>query len=281
VTIATRAQIISNLAQGLGVYQPFIPNAPSGGTSAAFNSGGFTLNLGFNNIGTSLWGTLVSAPQPPSLPNSIITSLMGGCSLAQPTLFGWLYKIGTLNLAATGNQLTHDAATFPILRTRFGAASTAIPLIPLVTITTLTATTAPIFQLKTNAGAAGYTNQDGSSVIGTKSFTFPSTGTTVNSTYIIRPEDGDSAVRDINQINVSAAGTAGAATVWGFEALACLQVPTGAYGCLHDTFFAGMLANHLEAGLATSGTAVASLVMIQFNTSISNANLIMTGVVNS
>jgi hypothetical protein len=169
--------------------------------------------------------------------------------------FGNFYKLGTLNLAATGDQFTHDAATFPVLRTRLGQASQAVPLRPLVQITTACSVTAPIFILRTAAGAAGYVDEDGNSVIGTKTMTMPSVTTAVQSTYLFRLEDGDSAITDITAIEVTTASSTGAATIWGFEELGTVPAVIGSEGGYRDAVFSGLRMATMNSAVATSGTA--------------------------
>ena len=283
MAITTRAGIQQNIAKGWGVIQLLSGTTRVGGTTA--NAGCGFMNIGFswNSIGTTLYTTLQSFPLPLSLPNEVFHLWsqyyggLGGCGL------GYLYKIGTVDLTATGNQLTHDAATFPVVRTQLNAASQPVGLIPVVLITTATATTAPVFRLRTLAGAAGYVDQDGNSIVGTKTMTMPAAATAAGSGYIIRLEDGDSAVRDITNVEVTTAGTAGAATIYGLEILS--KYPTNRQNYIPATsngLFRGIELPDLRPATATSGTVTAELVgWAQRTTTLGGADMILNvGVLN-
>lgn len=261
--VSTRADIMTKLAQGKGALS--FTKSPAGVnvTAAAAASGYFSAQLRGNELTSTLPGTIDGWPLAPSLPDTI--GLVSAGALQTNGSGGqflcWIYKFGTLNLAATGDQFTHDAATFPILRPEFGTSGPLL-LIPLVQITTATATTPPVFRLRTAGGAAGYVDQDGNSVIGTKTMTMPAAATVAGSTYIFRLEEEDSAVRDITNIEVTTAGTTGAATVWGMEILTSQHV-LGVFEVLgHDRLFGGLGHSDLTPGVATSGTATAYLTTV-------------------
>jgi hypothetical protein len=193
----------------------------------------------------------------------------------------WVYTIGTLNLAATGDQFTHDAATFPLLRTEFGEASKAITLLPAIYITTATTVTAAVFSMKTNAGGTGYTDQDGNTTVANVLMTLPAAATAVQSSYLFRLNSGDSGVRDINQIDVDTAASAGAATIFGVEIIADICNYPG-QGGLSNVLVNGLRLSELKPAVATSGTATAVLALVALGTGTSGAgsNPVIVGALN-
>lgn len=232
-------------------------NVSAGTTSC----GHFTAQLRGNDLTSTMPGTVDSWITPPGMGSTALlySAVSVGTNGSGGQVYGWLYKFGTLSLSATGDRFTHDAATFPVTRTIMGVANTAVPLIPLVQITTASATTAPVFRLRTVAGAAGYTNQDGAGVVGTKTMTMPAATTNAGSTFFFRLESGDSAVTDISAVEVTTAGTAGAATIWGLEILSSPHI-NGLYEVpAHDVLYGGLGMNDLSPAVATSGTASAVL----------------------
>lgn len=264
MAITTRAIALQDFAAGKGMFTPC--KSPSGAnvTAGAAASGYFTAQIRGNELTSTLPGTIDGWPRSPSPPNCIALSSLACLATngSGAQFSGWIYKIGTVNLAATGNQLTHDAATFPVLRTRWGAASQAVPLIPLLQITTATTTTAPVLRLRTAGGAAGYVNQDGTSVIATKTMTMPAAATANGSTYIWRLEDGDVAVQDITNVEVTTAGATGAATVWGLELLHTPHTWQIYEVTNHDSLYGGLSYANLAPAVATSGTATAILTTV-------------------
>lgn len=265
MAISTIDNVLQKIGKGEGFSMINLQLSSGTTTTAAAAASGFiTTQLHFNGIGTARPSTLVGLPLPPVLPNSLnfVFGQAGLNSSNRGMYLAWIYKIGTLNLAATGNQFTHDAATFPILRTQFGVASQALTLIPILMITVATTTTAAILRLRNNSGpAAGYNNQDGTGTIGTIDFTLPNVATTVDSGFILRLEDGDSGVQNITQIDITTAAAVGTADVWGAE----LICPFGEILPLPftmDAMTGGLSMADFAPGVATSGTATAYLVVV-------------------
>lgn len=262
MTISNRVAAIQQIAAGKAQHSPSVTLTSGAVTAGIASCGFFTLGLTASTIGTTYPNTLVSLPGVPS-PSSPFRNLISTAFPAS-TKGGWLariYVIGTLNLTATGNQFTHHAATFPILRTKYGQANQPLNLVPLIYITTQTATTAPAFVLQTSSSGAGYVNQAGSNVVGSKTFTLPAAATAAQSLYLLRLEDGDSAVQDISQINVTSAGTAGTATIFGMEKLSPLIALT-TINTVYDGLLGGLGLQDFTPGVATSGTASSYLVWI-------------------
>lgn len=276
------------MAKGLGMMNAYTTVNSSSSTTASgvAASGQYTIQLHFNSIGTTINTTLVGLQLPPSLPQSLfLTQCQGNNDSGFMGMYlAYLYKIGTLDLSAVGNRLTHDAATFPVLRTQFGEASKPLSLTPIIYVTTATTVTAAVFGLRTNAGAAGYTNQDGSAVIGTDSnFTMPAAATAINSAFILRLNAGDSGVRDINQININTKATAGAASIFGAELLAPLSQIADQTNFVCDSLFGGFAPMDLKPAVATSGTATSYLSIITMNRTSGGIHTtpIIMGVLNS
>lgn len=283
MAITDRTDIMTKLAAGKGVFGYTLSAGGITASTGVAASGHFTGQLRANGIGSTMPSTLVSWPQPSSsLPDHVMLMATGALNSNSSTgnFIGFLYKLGTLNLAATGDQFTHDAATFPVTRTAMGATA-AIPLIPLVQITTATATTAPVFRLRTAGGAAGYVDQANNSVVGVKTMTMPAAATAAGSTFVFRLEEEDSSVLDITNIEVTTAGTAGAATIWGLEILSSVHVPNLYETYASDLLFGSLRHADLTPGTATSGTATTILGAISLASTSANLTGFYWGVNNA
>lgn len=269
----TRQEIHEKLGQGLGMAMPVVTAAGAIGTAAALASGFINVSILSNSVGSTFPGTLVSFPFPPapSAPISPTFGLIGNMG-NRSGLLARLYRIGTLNLAATGNQFTHDSATFPLLRTEFGETNKPISLIPLIQVTTALTTTAATLRLRNATGpASGYTNQDGTAQTGNIDFTFPSATTAANSTYVPMLNVAtsglrDSGVRDVSNIDVTTAAGAGAATIWGMEPIMPLAHFSNAGGGFTDAVMSGMLGSDTAPAVPTAGTLTSLLAFIQYGT---------------
>lgn len=241
-------------------------------TGAAVNSGGMTITMSAA-LGSSFPSSLVGLAE--SATNTDMMHLMGfmsPSSTARGSAIVRLYKLGELNLAATGNQFTHHSATYPVRRKLLGVSNSNVRLIPLIQITTATATTAPVIRLRTVAGGAGYKNQANVSVVGNVDFTFPSATTAVNSVFRLRLNVGDYAVTDINHIQVVTAASAGTATVWGMEMHFPVQSSSFA-PTMFDSFFGSLLLPiDTNPAAPVSGTAESYMLGLGFN-SISAHNI--------
>ena len=260
--ISSIKDIISNIAAGKGIFSAYILSSNGGSTAAAAASGFFNIQIAANNIGTTLPNTFTQ------IPNNAIQTILNVSNITLTTNqrsmeIGFLYKLGTINLTATGDRFTASAGvTFPLLRTIYGAASQAISFEPLVLITTATSVTAPIFRLRTAAGASGYINQSGASVIGTRTMTMPAAATAAQSAYIFRLEDGDSAVQSISAVEVTTASTTGAADVYGWEPLAMYGSQTSGWTHISDNLLCGINMQNLYPAVATSGSVTSYLSVI-------------------
>lgn len=284
MAITTRADVFSRLLQGKGLLSPGVSEVTGGNTAGNAGAGGYSLQVHASAIGTTYPSTLIDMPPlPAGLPNELLSvSATALFNAAGPIVLVRLYLMGSLNLAATGNQFTHNAGwTAPLLRTIFGQASQPIALMPMIYVTTATATTAPIFTIKTNAGGAGYVDQDGDNVIGTKTFTMPAAATSAQSGFFLRLEDGDSGVRDITQINVDTAGSAGAADIYGVEFLQPTGSAIDSKPKLVDALFGGLGMTDLKPAVPTSGTVPSLLGAIALETGARTMAMHVAAVLNS
>lgn len=244
-----------------GFYVPVTTVGQTATTNSTIANGFFNVYQAFNGLGTTLFTTLVSAPTP-NQPNASLqlANVIAYCNNSRGMIFGWLYKLGDLNLAATGDQFTHDAATFPVLRTRMGQAAQPVPLIPIMFVSTATTVTAAIFT------TTDYVDQDGNTVVGTKTFTMPNAATALQSGFVLPLEDTDTAIRDIQQINVGTAASVGAAQIYGFEPLVPMQTPSVGGGSGVDMLGEHLTLPDMRPAVATSGTAAAYLSMLVIGT---------------
>jgi len=275
--ITVRNDVFQRMGRGLGTFMPFLcQNHTATTTGGAAASGFHSLQMFLNALGTTQPNTLVGLPLPPSLsgPLRLVLS-QTQVSSARVGFLAYFYKIGTVDLtAAAGSEMfTHDSAGFPVKRTKFGVANTAVNLLPMLYITTATATTAPAFIIRNPSGpAAGYTNQAGAGVTGTKTITLPSATTTVASGFMLRMENGDSGVQDVSNIESVTAGSAGAGIIFGLE----LLVPLGFYSAglpsVYDALFGGVLMRDLAPAVPTSGTLTGYLGILSIGTG-GNVNL--------
>lgn len=262
MAITTRQGALANASQGKGVVVPVVTAGSGASTAANSSSGNISLHVASNAIGSVIPTSLQDLAFPAGLPSP--TRLLGlsiGSTSGTVAFLARFYKIGTLDLTATGNKFTHDAATFPILKNQMGASS-ALNLIPVMYISTATATTAPQLTLATVASGAGYVNQDGNNVVGTKNWTAPATNTAGSSAFILTLEDGDSAVRDVTQIDVTVASAAGAATIYGMEPYCMFSIAAPGYECTRNLLVNPPSIPNIAPGVATSGTASSFLAIV-------------------
>jgi len=275
MTISTRNQILQNMAAGKGVYSISSCKGvtPTAGAAA---SGYFTSAIQFNGFST-LPGTLYSIPGGASgLSNELFLTDFSispaGSTAGSGAYLARLYRIGGVSLTATGNRFTHDAATFPLTRTNMGTTSN-VNLIPMAYVTTALTTTAGAFILKDSGGTAGYTNQAGSNIVGTKTFTFPSATTAAGSGYMLRLEDGDSAVQDIIQVNVTTSSAAGAFDIYGAEVLALISTPATSNTVLshHDALYGSLMMRDINPATPTSGSVTSYLAVLPLGNAATTA----------
>lgn len=252
----TYDDILKQYAKGLAhtsITQPLGAGVP---TTATVNSGGMTINVSAMQIGTTYPNTIIGfhESKKPSANLMLIQDMLRGNGANASSFNVRLYRAGTLSLTSTGNQFTADSATFPLLRTQFGQANQPIALIPVIQVTTATSVTAPVIQLATSGGGAGYTDQDGNATVGNVNFTFPAAATAVSSWYRLRLNVGDYACRAINQINVVTASTTGAATIWLMELLSPVQSLVSAPATFDALFGSAFMPSNINPAVPTSGS---------------------------
>ena len=284
MAITSRSSILTNMASGKGFSHFFYGKSNAGVTAANANSGSITLEPFPGNISTYM-STLYGLPLPAGLPNELfITSL--SFSAANVRFGGFLarfYLMGTVDFTATGDRFTADAnVTYPLTRKVYGAATQTISLTPVIALTTAMTGTAAQFIVKTAAAGTGYVNQAGSNVVGTKTFIYPSATTALQSTYIIRLEEGDSAVQSIAAINVTTASTAGVGAVYGVEYL-CPGANTQSYagGSIIDTVSGCLLMTDLAPAVPTAGTLTSYLMWCTAGSSNAYSSCHLTAVLNA
>lgn len=264
--VATLDDILKQQARGKYVMRMGV-SATTLAVSAAGASAGFiSLSFTGNSIGSTLPSTIADFLMPAGITGDLwtVASVDGFNTNLRGWMFARIYKVGTVVLTATGNQFTHDAATFPLLRTEFGVASKPQALWAVIQVTTALSTTAAAFTMN-------YVNEDGTSVTGTRTFTFPAATTGQGSVYFLPLEQGDWACRDVSAINVTTASATGAATVWLMEQLE----PT--YNAFAGPLTADYISGHGLAvtnqtpAVATSGTATTNAVFSLFGASAAAA----------
>ena len=238
----------------------FVTRMGTSGTGASTNAGTsacgfFTLSFTGNAIGTTLPNTFGEFAIPSGITADLtnLASLSGSSLSARGCAFFRIYKVGTINLAATGNQFTHDTATFPLLRSEFGVSNKAQALWPVLQVTAVTATNQAVMTFT-------YVNQIGSSVTGARTLTLPAAATSASSAFFIPLEQGDWAAQDITAMNITTAATAGTATVWLAEEI---DPSTNLFAtCMTADFIAGygLKTNNQTPAVATSGTVTTATV---------------------
>lgn len=267
-TVNNRDNIFIRTAKGYGMQSTYLASTSGATTAAAAGSGFLTTQLQVNSIGTTLPNTLVGFQLPAGLTTALrpwLTTLTA--TVLRGFYLCYFYNMGTVDLANAAavpyDGFTADASvTYPLTRTKYGQAAQTISLLPFFYITTATTVTAPIFNLATTLGGAGYVDQDGNSIVGTKTMTMPAAATAVQSGFIIRLEEGDSAVQSISAVQVTTKGSAGAARVFGVELLAPLSSLLISMPFVNDGAFSGLNLPDLRPATPTAGTLTSYLGLI-------------------
>lgn len=265
MAITNRTSIHTRLAQGKGMIGVYNNLAGTSLTAAAQGSGNVTITIS-PITGSSHPSTYYGWVLPAGLSTNLnmIANFISTNSADRSGWLAHLYKLGTLDMtiAAPTDGFTAEAGvTFPVLRTKFGTASQPVTLLPIINIVTATATAACVFTPKTTAGGAGYTDQDGNSTVGAKTWTAPGAVTAQNGSYFIRLNDGDLGLRTLTQLSVSTASTTGTAqVVWGAEIIGMMS--QGTFVGLDDAVTCGIRAADLAPAVATSGTVTSILVWL-------------------
>ena len=283
MTLSNLQSITTNLAQGFGQVMPQL-TAGVAGTAAAASSGYFSAGLRVSSLGTTQPGTLVQMLSKDNATNQLLSvfNYASATSGGKNTYFGRFYRIGGVSLGATGNEFTHDAATFPVTRTVMGVSGTALNLIPIVYVTTALTGVAAQFIIKGSAGTTGYVNQAGSNVIGTQTFVFPSATTAAGSVYVPMLETGDSGIQDIVQVDVTTLATTGACDIYGFEPMMLGgNLTQGSYAAIHNAAVGAMTFTDTKPAVATSGTVTSYLGYLSLTIDVVNPYVGMDVVVSN
>ena len=256
--MTTLANIYQGLAQSGCRWCLSLSSTTTATTAATATSGFFSFQLIGNSIGSTWPNTLQSL----SAGGSPIVSLQSTNTVARGGTIALIYKIGTLNFSAIGNGFTHDAAVFPLLRDELNTISQPQAYLPFIKITTALTGTPPIIRLQTATGGAGFVDQDGANVVGTISITVPLS--VIGSCYFL-PLTNANAARDIIQIRVDTAATAGAAEVYMYEEVTINQTIVAGAGVYDSIGGSGLNIVSTLPAIATSGSVVSSLVYANYS----------------
>lgn len=282
MSVSTLDDLLQRIAAGKGMSRTLdMVSAATTQTAAALASGLISGTLYYQVPGTTHLSTLVGFTLPPGTLPLLLTHALLGTGSSGMLYIERQYLIGTVNLTATGDRLSHNSAGFPALRTQFGQASQPLTLTPLFEVTTATSVTAPEVRFRTAAGADGYINQDGNSVVGTRTFTFPNAATGVASCYMPMLELGDSGVRDITNIEVVTASSTGAMNVWGVELLDPIFMGGGVDVAKVKDFLHGLNIPDLRPATPTSGSFTTHLCLYGNTSNNGRIRLTLNGVTNS
>jgi hypothetical protein len=267
MSITNVADLQAKIQAGKQANIVFASIASGAVTAAAAASGSITGGLHWNAIGTTLHSTLVDFIEP----TGAAANRVVGYTVQSTRVIGFhvvnLYQVGTLNLATSSGEFTHDSATFPILRTKMGQASQPIALTPYLYVTTATTTTAAILTID-------YTNQDGGSVTGTIATTLPATATAIGTLIRLPLEIGDSGVRDITGINITTPASAGAATIYLAEIIDSSGAIVPHQAGFRNTTVRSPNIPLLTPGVATSGTATTRSTVRYFGSSGNTSSVV-------
>lgn len=248
---------------GKGTCLPITTLATGTVTAANADSGHITGGFVMNAIGTTYPGTLVG------LQTQNTTDDLRGMAFEMTSagIFGgWLgyfYRFGTANLTSTvGNRLTHDGTFTRVQRTRFGTASSNVPLIPILYVTTASTTTQCIYTFD-------YVDQDGNSATSGNN-RLPAAATNAQTACFMKMLAADTGVLDITAVTVSTATTAGVASIYGFEPLMPCNTAVAGLQSYKDGLYGALNLPEIRPAAANSGSFTQALLGI-LNTRQSNS----------
>lgn len=274
--VASTADILKQQAAGKYTIRTTTGIASNTNTNANANSGYTNLNLGANQYNTTFPNTIGSVDGANVSSELLFFNLTSSGLSNRNGGIGRIYKVGTCNFTALGDCFTHDAATFPLLRTEMGVSNAPQAFIPILQMSATTSGTIIQFQIRNSTSTTGYVNQNGTTVVGTKTFILPSATTTSGSTFFLRLNDGDYACRDIQQITCTVAGTTGLANIWLVEDLGIGQSGITGPGITDHLYGSGLRLTQATACTATSGTPTTSLIPYSFGNTGSSTTQMMT-----
>lgn len=256
--------IVNNFADGKGFWATHLGSNNSTFTAPTITSGSFSPSFSFNNLGTTIPGTLVNLPTPNVASLTTFTEMQ--MSAVESFFPCYLYQFGTIALGTT--TLTHTASVTRMRRTVYGTANTPIPMLPMLYCTTAVAGGSTI------TITMDYVNQDGVSKTGNYTWSF--TGATIATTTAMHlvpntgdeTTPGDTAVLDITAMTINwGTASAGAFTVYLMELLDGI----GNYGVnlptVRDNLYGGLNVTETAPASPDAGTPT-SLNAIYCNSSI-------------
>jgi len=274
--VATTADILKQQAAGKYTIRATAGIASIAGTFASSTSGFVNITFGGNTFGTTFPGTIGSVNGASVSSELLITTIVSSASAGRHGGICRLYKIGDVNFTALGNCFTHDAATYPLLRTAMGVSNAPQSFIPILQITGTTGGAAAQFQIRDATSTTGYINQDGTTVIGNKTFVLPSATTIAGSVYFLPLNDGDYACRDITQVTCTVAGTNAFGTIWMLEDLGLGQSGIAAPGITDHVYGSGLRLTQAVACTSTTGTVSTVLIPYYFGSAATSTNAMIS-----
>lgn len=260
----------SSFVQGKGYAFPYIGTANANGTATNALGGGLNGAITGLAVGSTLPATIQGYPNTGATNVKMMTHVIGNSTISGGWLV-WLYLAGTLDLTATGDKFTAAAGiTFPLLRTNAFGASQNVVCRPLLHVTTALTTTAAVVTMKNAGATTGYKNQANATVVGTRSLTFPSATTAINTALTPFLEDTDSGVTAIQSINVGTAAATGACNVYLVEYIAPMNTYVLAKTMVHDSISRGLNLGPIASNpaVATGGTVTSYLTYLMADSSL-------------
>lgn len=259
--VATSADILIQQAAGKYVFRASNTAVTTASTAANATSGFVNMQFSGGNPGTTFPNTIASIEGPSNVASDwMLLNLLASPVTGRHSGIGRIYRLGTCNFTALGEAFTPDAATFPLLRSEMGASNVPQSFIPIMQVTATTGGAAVQFQIRNAGSTAGYVNAQGTTVVGTKTFVFPSASTLVNSTYFLPLNDGDYSCRTITNIACTVSGANAFATIWLFEDLGIGQSLVAGAALTEQLYGSGLRVTQCAPATATSGTATSALI---------------------
>jgi hypothetical protein len=260
--------LIKNQAKGKGNINLCLSTAASGLTAANSTSGYLFLNI-CGNVIDSIAGSLTSMNMPNE--NFIkVASNTHGVATQRVAYIVRLYKVGTCSLTSLGNIFVASGSQFPLKHNEMGT-TVDVSLIPIIYVNSSLSATAASFTIN-------YKNQLGSSITGTKIFTFPSATTALGSAFRLPLEDTDYAAQDITAINITTASVTGSATIYLMEIVSLVNSNYVSGTPVDYLVSCPMLQDRNPYVGATGGNVDKITVNLGFGSSLSNANITEIGV---
>ena len=265
--VATTADILKQQAAGKYVVRTANIFPTPTGVAATATSGFMNFAFSGNTFGTTLPNTIQTIAGPTSVTSEwMAVNLLSARVAISKSGIGRIYKLGTCDFTALGEAFTHDAATFPLLRNEMGGTSIPQGFIPILQFTGTAGTVAVQFQIRNTGSTAGYVNQAGTTVVGNKTFVFPTASMISGSMYFLPLNDGDSSCRDITNIFCTVNSINFFANIWLVEDLGIGQGLIAGAALTDNLYGSGLRATQCAPATATAGTATTSLVGYSVNT---------------